>query len=83
MWESEGMARCDTWYEFLASYLLYSEPFVRRSHLGPLATKCYDSWPTTNKHLDQTLLAIMQQDLHQVKYYLIFIYRNQKKTICV
>lgn len=61
------MIRCETWYAYLAGRLFYTEPYLKRGNLGQYATKFWNKWPQTNvKHLDKTILAVMQQETNQV-----------------
>lgn len=62
---------CETWYELLAGWLFYSEPTVKTYELGMIAKRCIAKTGARNrmKHLDTVLLAAMEADILQVKYF--------------
>ncbi|KAJ9589474.1 hypothetical protein L9F63_017335 [Diploptera punctata] len=59
---------CKTWYHFMASWLLYSDPVVKTFDLSYHARQCIEYFGTVSnlKNLDKILLALMESDLHQV-----------------
>lgn len=59
---------CETWYEYLAGWLFYTEPTVKPFELSQFAKRSITKMRLTNKlkHLDRVLLAAMEFDLFQV-----------------
>lgn len=55
----------EAWYELLAAKLLYSSPCCKQAELARHANNIADRWPA-NRNLDQTILSLMESDLHQV-----------------
>jgi hypothetical protein len=60
--------QCGTWYQFMASWLLYTEPTVKSFDLSYHAHQCIAKFGGISrlKHSDLILLALMESDLHQV-----------------
>ncbi|XP_018578026.1 nuclear pore complex protein Nup85 [Anoplophora glabripennis] len=65
---AEVQDNCETWYEFLAGWLFYSEPTVKSFELGLFAKRSITKMQMKNhlKHLDRVLLAAMEFDMFQV-----------------
>lgn len=65
---AEVQDNCETWYEFLAGWLFYSEPTVKSFELGQFAKHSITKMQMKNhlKHLDRVLLAAMEFDMFQV-----------------
>lgn len=65
---SEVKDQCESWYQFMASWLLYTEPTVKTFDLSYHAHQCvakFGGIPRL-KNTDHILLALMESDLHQV-----------------
>lgn len=62
--------QCGTWYQFMASWLLYTEPTVKSFDLSYHAHQCIAKFGGISrlKHSDLILLALMESDLYQVKF---------------
>jgi hypothetical protein len=62
--------QCGTWYQFMASWLLYTEPTVKSFDLSYHAHQCIAKFGGISKlkHSDLILLALMESDLYQVTY---------------
>lgn len=62
--------QCGTWYHFMASWLLYTEPAVKSFDLSYHAHQCIAKFGGISKlkHSDLILLALMESDLHQVTF---------------
>jgi hypothetical protein len=60
--------QCGTWYQFMASWLLYTEPTVKSFDLSYHAHQCIAKFGGISrlKHSDLILLALMESNLHQV-----------------
>ncbi|GFG30209.1 hypothetical protein Cfor_10183 [Coptotermes formosanus] len=58
---------CGTWYQFMASWLLYTEPTVKSFDLSYHAHQCIAKFGGISrlKHSDLILLALMESDLYQ------------------
>lgn len=55
----------EAWYELLAAKLLYSAPCCKQQDLSRYANNIAERWQA-NRHLDRMILALMENDLHQV-----------------
>jgi len=62
--------QCGTWYQFMASWLLYTEPTVKSFDLSYHAHQCIAKFGGISrlKHSDLILLALMESDLYQVTF---------------
>lgn len=58
----------ETWYEILAAKLFYSAPCCKLPELAEHANSVALKWGTSHMqhNLDSVLLALMENDLHQV-----------------
>lgn len=65
---AEIQSHCETWYEFLAGWLFYTEPSVKSFKLGQFAKLSIRKMRIKDhmKHLDRVLLAAMEFDLFEV-----------------
>ncbi|CAG9767112.1 unnamed protein product [Ceutorhynchus assimilis] len=65
---AEMHPHCETWYDFLAGWLFYTEPTVKTFELGRFADQSIDRMRVKHhlKHLDRVLLAFMKFDLFEV-----------------
>lgn len=66
---TEVQNHCETWYEYLAGWLFFTEPTVKPFELGQYAKRSITKMGLINnlKHLDGVLLAALQFDLFQVR----------------
>ncbi|XP_019697950.1 nuclear pore complex protein Nup85 isoform X2 [Harpegnathos saltator] len=55
----------EAWYELLAAKLFYSAPCCKQQELSRYANNIAERWQA-NRHLDRMILALMENDLHQV-----------------
>ncbi|KAG7189414.1 hypothetical protein KM043_017118 [Ampulex compressa] len=55
----------DAWYELLATKLFYSVPCCKQPELSRHANNIAEKWQAS-RHLDHVILALMENDLHQV-----------------
>lgn len=55
----------DAWYELLAAKLFYSAPCCKQPELSRHASNIVEKCKA-NKHLDLVILALMENDIHQV-----------------
>jgi Nup85 Nucleoporin. len=64
----EVKEQCETWYQYMASWLLYTDPAVKTFDLSFHAHKCIAKFGGISKlkNNDLILLALMESDLHQV-----------------
>lgn len=65
---SQAMSFCETWYELLPAWLLYTEPMVKSYELGKFAKLCIQRMEGKDemRHLDKVLLATMEFDVMEV-----------------
>lgn len=71
---NEVQNQCETWYELLAAWLLFTEPTVKSFELGQYAKRCISRMGVRDrmKHLDRVLLATMELDILQVSFFFCF-----------
>ncbi|XP_066153103.1 nuclear pore complex protein Nup85 [Euwallacea fornicatus] len=65
---AEIQGKCEAWYEFLAGWLLYTEPTVKTFELGQFAKHSITKMRLRHNltHLDRVLLAAMEFDIFEV-----------------
>lgn len=65
---SNAMSFCETWYELLPAWLLFTEPMVKSYELGKFAKLCIQRMEGKEnmRHLDKVILAAMEFDVMRV-----------------
>nr|CAD7405810.1 unnamed protein product [Timema poppensis] len=79
---SEVKGQCETWYQYMAAWLLYTEPTVKSFDLTFHAHQCIALFRGLDKlnTTDVIILALLEADLQKVGFQGSIIYFQKNKT---
>nr|CAD7569501.1 unnamed protein product [Timema californicum] len=79
---SEVKGHCETWYQYMAAWLLYTEPTVKSFDLTFHAHQCIALFrgPDKLNTTDVIILALLEADLQKVGFQGFIIYFQKNKT---